>query len=158
MIVYNYDADLEVSNTCFRSSLLSWVVPPQENIMNFIGKVCCNTYTAQLIYRRFRNRVDAVLRRQTDRQTHTHTGNDSNRPHLMNNNKSVAALLKCYWNVVIINTLHYSTATNKSNNLTKCKQIRSDWLYTLCRNKKRRRSVLSQAPYTVSHKKDPRRF
>ena len=25
MIVYNYDADLEVSDTCFRSSLLSWV-------------------------------------------------------------------------------------------------------------------------------------
>jgi len=100
------------------------LVPPQENIMNFIGKVCCNTYTAQLIYRRFRNRVDAVLRRQT----HTHIGNDSNRPHLMNNNKSVAALLKCYWNVVIINTLHYSTTTNKSNNLRKCKQIRSDWL------------------------------
>jgi len=25
MIVYNYDADLEVSDTCIRSSLLSWV-------------------------------------------------------------------------------------------------------------------------------------
>jgi len=25
MIVYNYDADLEVSDTCVRSSLLSWV-------------------------------------------------------------------------------------------------------------------------------------
>ena len=24
MIVYNYDADLEVSDTCVRSSLLSW--------------------------------------------------------------------------------------------------------------------------------------
>jgi len=25
MIAYNYDADLEVSDTCVRSSLLSWV-------------------------------------------------------------------------------------------------------------------------------------
>jgi len=29
MIVYNYDADLEVSDTCVRSSLLSWVELPQ---------------------------------------------------------------------------------------------------------------------------------
>jgi len=30
MIVYNYDADLEVSDTCVRSSLLSWVVIRNE--------------------------------------------------------------------------------------------------------------------------------
>jgi len=29
MIVYNYDADLEVSDTCVRSSLLSWVCPAE---------------------------------------------------------------------------------------------------------------------------------
>ena len=36
MIVYNYDADLEVSDTCVRSSLLSWVeLSCQDKVIDF---------------------------------------------------------------------------------------------------------------------------
>ena len=37
MIVYNYDADLEVSDTCVRSSLLSWVELSMDNIKTWTG-------------------------------------------------------------------------------------------------------------------------
>ena len=36
MIVYNYDADLEVSDTCVRSSLLSWVWVEYTSLWNFV--------------------------------------------------------------------------------------------------------------------------
>jgi len=38
MIVYNYDADLEVSDTCVRSSLLSWVELSWVESIRSIGK------------------------------------------------------------------------------------------------------------------------
>jgi len=45
MIVYNYDADFEVSDTCVRSSLLSWVEltlnPTPITLRQLVVTLCC---------------------------------------------------------------------------------------------------------------------
>jgi len=62
MIVYNYDADLEVSDTCVRSSLLSWV----ELSMTKISRPRkCENFVLQYFYRccrRLHHQVPAVRR------------------------------------------------------------------------------------------------
>jgi len=47
MIVYNYDADLEVSDTCVRSSLLSWVE------LYFWGPIYKISYDISYDYQKF---------------------------------------------------------------------------------------------------------